>query len=112
MTELKIQNGDYVADGVGGMLRLNGTEALLQRVLFKLTARRGKFYFLNTLGSTLCDLSTVPKSLRLGAAKQAVAQALEDEKDLQIEQISLDGDILTVRLCYEGSALNLNVSVR
>ena len=39
--ELKLRNGDYVPDGVGGLKRVEGREALLQRVLFKLTARRG-----------------------------------------------------------------------
>ena len=45
MTELKIRGGDYVADGVGGTVRVKGRDALLQRVLFRLTARRGGFRF-------------------------------------------------------------------
>ena len=39
--EIKIQNGDYVPDGLGGVVRLSGAEALLERILFRLTARRG-----------------------------------------------------------------------
>ena len=47
---LKIQNGDYVTDGCGGLERVEGTQALLQRVLFRLKAHRGQFPFLETLG--------------------------------------------------------------
>lgn len=43
--ELKLQNGDYVPDGVGGLRRVWGQEALLQRVFYKLMARRGSFPF-------------------------------------------------------------------
>ena len=43
--ELELRNGDYAADGVGGLRRVRGREALLQRVLFRLTARRGLFPF-------------------------------------------------------------------
>ena len=32
--ETKISNGDYVPDGLGGVARCKGTEALLERVLF------------------------------------------------------------------------------
>ena len=39
---LKIQNGDYVTDGCGGLERVEGTQALLQRVLFRLKAHRGQ----------------------------------------------------------------------
>lgn len=58
--ELKLRNGDYVPDGVGGLKRVEGREALLQRVLFKLTARRGAFPFLPELGSRLWQLGKAP----------------------------------------------------
>ena len=31
--EVKIHNGDYIPDGLGGVVRCQGTEALLERVL-------------------------------------------------------------------------------
>ena len=34
--ELKIRNGDYIADGIGGERRADGAEALLERALFRL----------------------------------------------------------------------------
>ena len=39
--ETKLLNGDYVPDGLGGVARCQGADALLERVLFRLTARRG-----------------------------------------------------------------------
>ena len=60
---LKIQNGDYVTDGCGGLERVEGTQALLQRVLFRLKARRGQFPFLETLGSRLWQLGQVSSCL-------------------------------------------------
>ena len=61
---LKIQNGDYVTDGCGGLERVEGTQALLQRVLFRLKARRGQFPFLETLGSRLWQLGQVSSGQR------------------------------------------------
>ena len=34
--ELWLRDGDYVPDGRGGLVRSEGAEALLQRVLFRL----------------------------------------------------------------------------
>ena len=41
MTAAKLRNGDYVPDGVGGFASASGAEAVLERVYFLLTARRG-----------------------------------------------------------------------
>lgn len=112
MAELKIKDGDYVFDGVGGAVQVKGRDALLQRVLFKLTARRGGFPFLENLGSTLYALGSVPASQRQSAAATAVVQALADEENLQVEQVELDGDRLTVRLKNEGEELDVQLTVR
>lgn len=112
MAELKIKDGDYVFDGVGGAVQVKGQDALLQRVLFKLTARRGGFPFLENLGSTLYALGSVPASQRQSAAAAAVVQALADEENLQVEQVELDGDRLTVRLKNEGEELDVQLTVR
>lgn len=48
--ELKLQNGDYVPDGVGGLRRVWGREALLQRVFYKLMARPGAVSLLGGSG--------------------------------------------------------------
>ena len=41
--ELMVRDGDYVPDGAGGFLRAEGSQELLQRVLWKLSIRRGSF---------------------------------------------------------------------
>ena len=46
---LSLRNGDYVPDGTGGLRWTEGREALLEQVLFRLTARRGTFPFLPEL---------------------------------------------------------------
>ncbi|MET0016448.1 hypothetical protein [Oscillibacter sp.] len=112
MAELKIRDGDYVSDGVGGAVRVKGRDELLQRVLFKLTARRSGFLFLESMGSTLYALGGAAASQRQGAAKAAVVQALAAEKNLQVEQVELNGDQLTVQLNYEGEELNLQLTVQ
>ena len=48
--ELKIRNGDYVALENGGMEMVEGSAELIQRVLYRLTARREGFPFIPTLG--------------------------------------------------------------
>ena len=57
-------NGDYVPDGAGGFLRAEGTDELLQRVLWKLSIPRGSFPFLPDLGSRLHLLAREKPSAR------------------------------------------------
>ncbi|MCI9553914.1 hypothetical protein [uncultured Oscillibacter sp.] len=114
--ELELRNGDYAADGVGGLRRVRGREALLQRVLFRLTARRGAFPFWETLGSRLWALGTLPAPERPAAARQYVAEALEDEPvtvtDVTLEQNRDGTAAVTARLAYEGEALLVTAAVR
>ena len=86
--ELWLQDGDYVPDGRGGLVRLEGTEALLQRVLFRLCARRGSFPMLPELGSELYRLGSEPRCGRLSAARQYVAEALRGEA-VSVEDVTL-----------------------
>lgn len=115
MAELKLRDGDYVRSG-GGLRKVEGQDALLQRVLFKLTARRGKFPFQEELGSQLWKLGRLPVSQRCSAAEQYVTEALADET-LAVESVELTpGESgmtqLTVRLLYEGQTLSVTMSVQ
>ena len=83
--ELKLRNGDYVPDGTGSVIRLEGEQALLQRVLFRLKAHRGSFPFWNELGSRLWQ----PARERQTAAKQYVTEALSAEPGLRVESVEL-----------------------
>ena len=76
---LSLRNGDYVPDGTGGLRRTEGREALLEQVLFRLTARRGTFPFLPELGSRLWQLGQLPAARRQSAAEQYAAEALAAE---------------------------------
>lgn len=113
--ELKLRDGDYVPDGVGGLLRVEGREALLQRVLYKLTARRGMFPFLPELGSRLWQLGTVPSAQRQAAAAQYAAEALEGEA-LTVESAELgpgaEGVMaLTVNCLWQGEPMSVTVDI-
>lgn len=90
--ELKIRNGDYVADGVGGERRAVGMDALVERALFRLSVRRGSFPFLPTLGSELHLLFREKPSQRCAAAKQYAAAALAEEAALTVEDAALSED--------------------
>ena len=48
---LSLRNGDYVPDGTGGLRRTEGREALLEQVLFRLTARRGPSHSCRSWGA-------------------------------------------------------------
>lgn len=113
--ELRLADGDYVSDGLGDFQRVSGAQELLQRVLFRLQARRGAFPLLPELGSRLYLLPGTKPSQRQGAAEQYVREALSDEKELTLTSVALlqDGDELavTVRFEYAGSELALTVGV-
>lgn len=115
MWETKIANGDYVPDGLGGVVRCEGADALLERVLFRLTARRGQFPPLPRLGSRLYQLAREPAAQRLSAATQYVAEALEEE-DVTVTDVSLspagEGRLhMLVELAYQDGALSVSLTV-
>lgn len=114
---LELRNGDYTPDGVGGLRRVGGREALLQRVLFRLTARRGAFPFWEELGSRLWQLGQVPADGRQAAAKQYVAEALADEAGVGVERVELTqapggAAALTAELTCGGEALAVTLDLR
>ena len=113
---LKIQNGDYVTDGCGGLERVEGTQALLQRVLFRLKAHRGQFPFLETLGSRLWQLGQVSSGQLQAAAEQYVAEALAEEPGVQVERVTIadngsGGVTLTAELTWEGESLSVTAEI-
>ena len=107
--ELLLREGEYVADGRGGVVRLEGEEALLGRVLFRLTARRGALPFLPGLGSRLYELVREKPSVRKALAEQYVAEALREETDVSVESVSLEQQgetgVLTVTVRWQGETL-------
>ena len=115
MSELKLKHGDYVPNGAGGMERGEGVQEVLNRVLFRLTARQGALPFLPGLGSELHRLPREKPSARLAAARQYVAQALAEETQVRVTDVSLtdmDGAVrVTVFLMWQGQELSVSTTV-
>jgi len=114
--ELELQNGDYVSDGTGGVSRKNGKEALLQRILFRLIAKREKFPFCENLGSHLWQLGTLPPADRRAAAKQFVVEALAEE-NVEVESVELyaaEDTTATVHvvLTWRGETLTVTLDIQ
>ena len=114
--ELKLEQGDYVPDGSGGLEALTGAQALLARVLFRLTARRGQFPFLPTLGSRLHQLGREKPSDREALALQYVAEALAPESELAVLGAELteaeDGSaVLRAELEWQGTPLSVQLDL-
>ena len=94
--ELKIRNGDYVALENGGMEMVEGSAELIQRVLYRLTARREGFPFIPTL---------------------AVREALHEEEDLDVTGVTLDNAAqglytLRVALQYKGDPIEVALTIQ
>ena len=86
---LMLVNGDYVPQG-NGLQSAKGDEAVLQRMLMKLTARRGQFPFMENFGSRLWTLDRLRPAERQAAAEQYVLEALRDEPGLTVEQVTAE----------------------
>ena len=87
--ERRLVQGDYVPDGAGGFCLEQGVEELLQRALFKLTARRGSFPFLPELGSRLYQLRRAKPVQWDSMARQYVAEALAGERELAVTEVAV-----------------------
>ena len=82
--ELMVRDGDYVSDGRGSFRRAEGSAELLQRVLWKLSIRRGCFPPLPGLGSQLYRLAGAQPARRGALARQYVTEALAEEESLLV----------------------------
>ena len=109
------RNGDYVPDGFGGFVRLQGAQALLQRALFKLSCRRGSFPFLPELGSRLYALGREKPAASSDCARQYAAEALEGMgvavTRVQVTSLTDGKARVTVQLRCEDETATLEVTV-
>ena len=85
--ELMVRDGDYVSDGRGSFRRAEGSAELLQRVLWKLSIRRGCFPPLPGLGSQLYRLAGAQPARRGALARQYVTEALAEEESLLVDDV-------------------------
>lgn len=113
--ELILKNGDYVLREGGGFARAVGEEELLQRVLFKLTARRGAFPLLPALGSRIYLLPRYKMSQWETVARQFAAEALADEPKLSVTGVTAarqeNAIRLEIALKYQGDPFSVTVEV-
>lgn len=108
-----LKNGDYVPDGNGGFATVSDKEALLGRVLFRLTARRGKFPFLPELGSRLYQLLREKPAARETLAAQYAAEALAAEEELTLVEARWEEGAgrLTLLLDWKGETVTAAVTL-
>mgnify|MGYP002597065262 CR=1 FL=1 len=106
-----VRNGDYVNDGAGGFLRAEGTDELLQRVLWKLSIPRGSFPLLPQVGSRLYLLGREKPAARGTVGAGYAAEALAEVPDLQVTGATWDegGQRLHVELKWKGAPLMAEV---
>jgi phage baseplate assembly protein W len=111
--ELKLENGGYVPARYLDLAAVSGAEELAQRIVMKLTARRGGFAPLPDYGSRLYLLMQTRPSERMGAARQYVAEALADESGIELESISLsepEAGTLLAALSFSAGGGSLSVT--
>lgn len=88
--ELKLVNGTYVPGAGGRLRRVTGAEETAQRVMMKLTARRGGFAPLPDYGSALHTLfRTAKPSAYQTAAMRYIAEALADEPEVTVTDVEV-----------------------
>ena len=116
--ELKLQDGRYTLSAAGVPETVRGAEETLQRVLMRLTARRGAFWPDPDYGSRLYTLSQLTPAQRAAAAKLFVAEALSDEPEARVTDVAFlpggDGGAaasISVTLEAEGQTAKLTIEV-
>lgn len=112
---LVFRDGDYVPDGSGGFRTVSGSAEVLERVLWKLSVRRGSFPLLPELGSDLHLLGRSPAKERQALAERYVKEALSDE-ELTVDTVRLTGleggrGELVLSLLYQGHELTVRMEV-
>ncbi len=108
--ELMVRDGDYLSDEAGRFRRVDGSDELLQRVLWKLSIPRGSFPLLPDLGSRLHQLSRSKLAQQGALARQYVSEALSTEPDLEVTNVMLEQDgTMAVSLTWRGESLSVTI---
>ena len=108
---LLLKERDYEADGNGGVAVVRNGEAMVNEVLFRLTARRGSFPFLPDLGSRMGQLRREKSSAWETLAEQFAVEALAGLDGVSVTGTAVrrerDGLMVTVKLMWQGTALSV-----
>ena len=107
---MMLVNGDYVPQE-NHLRSVEGDEAVLQRMLMKLTARRGQFPFMEDFGSRLWTLGRLRPAERQAAAEQYVVEALADEAGLKVDSVALaeSGGTAKLTVCVSVNGTQMTV---
>ena len=112
MSVSKLREGDYCPNGEGAFQQVSGAEELLERVLFKLSVRRGSFPLLPELGSRLYLLPREKPSAREALAASYAAEALAGETvNVLRAQWQEETKQLTVWLEWMGETLTTTLTL-
>ena len=112
---LLLKDRDYVADGNGGVTVVRDGEALLNEVLFRLTARQGSFPFLPKLGSRMDQLRREKASAWEVLALQFAVEALDEMDEVTVTGAAVrqEGERLwvSVYLLWRGERLSVTAQL-
>ena len=110
-----LQNGEIQLDSTGKPIQLQGTAELKQRVLIRLTVRRGSLKAMPELGSRLYRLSSGAMQLENQAAAM-IREALYTMPEVTVlsvkaESLQKDGVELCITLLIQGQEEKLYLQI-
>lgn len=115
--ELRLEQGDYVPNGAGGLSAAGGGGGTPSAGAFSTDRPAGTFPFLPELGSRLYQLGREKPSAREALALQYVTEALAQESELAVTGVELTETTpgraaLRTDLNWRGAPLSVAVEVR
>ena len=113
-----IKDGDFQTNGSGLPVRISGAQELLQRVMFRLTVKKGSFFYDQQLGSRLYTLkgSYGNREALSETAMQMVREALKPMAEVtplgvRAGMTGADQLSLTVSLLADRKQMELEVLI-
>lgn len=83
-----ISNGDFLCNSRGTPIELAGYEELLQRVLIRLTVKKGSFVYDKSLGSRLYTLKATDGKIK-GRALALAREALIEVPEVTVDDVKI-----------------------
>lgn len=83
-----VSNGDFLCNSKGTPINLGGYEELLQRVLIRLTVKKGSFVYDKSLGSRLYTLKATDGNIK-ERALALVREALIENPEVAVNDVKI-----------------------
>lgn len=96
-----INSGDFLLDSRGFPSVVSGIPEILQRVLIRLTVKKGSFIYDTNLGSDLYKLKAGSKNIK-GEALNMIREAISPLYGVEVDDVS-------IRAKNSGENLDLNI---